>query len=409
MRIKYSINQGGDNMYDAGMNVIDAINSIDTITMESTIDVYNALSSEYDKLMSLIDYDVDNIYQEGEVWDIASGKYSTDNILMKIIKFLPRLVMGIIDAVGNTFNKNYDKDLNAVTLKAKDNLNNLSDTEIDEASKQIGNNTKGQIKLDKQKKQFSLFGTVKSVWNKGTLLMSSAHILRRIKTEINNPNTDYRKFANEISDVFQKNKDIDEETISVSIDAFKQGLEDLGSGSIAVSSACKEISDILTKKCEEELKKGNNSKAQDIKSLVDQMQAISTMIAKTSLTGRLGFKVLSFLGSPLAFTKKGRTKYSTGAEKFASNKMERVLYSDDYDEIEDLDRDIKSAERSSRSKVRQNKKEAKLHKAKQARRQRLSDAEKANKAATDRLEADRLTREMEDDIYKQTRNTEKND
>lgn len=371
-------------MYDVKSEVIDAINSIDDVMMESTIGVYSALSSEYDKLMSFMDYKYD-IYQEGEVWDRATGKYSDDGVIMKIIKFIPRLIMGIIDAVTKTFSKGYSNDVVTIGSQAQSIVDKASEEEINQVSQQVSEMTDGKIKVDKKTKKLTLFGVMKAGWSKMALLGTGAKCLTRLRTELTKPNTDYKKFAGELKDIFKGDKKIDEETISIGVDAFSQGLSDVCTGSLGVAAACNELKGILEKKCESEIKKGNKAKAAEIKDLIDQIQQVSIVVSQASFLGRVGFKVVSFLG-----------------KNKISKKLEKLVYADDFDEMDDLDRDIKDNLRSAKAKEIQNKKESKLHKKKLKKRKALEAARNAREKANNDLEYDRQDREQDNEAYRQT-------
>lgn len=74
---------------------------------EDTCDVYQEL---YDAYINEVDF-----YQEGEIWDTATGAEKSENVVMKILKFLPRLVIALGHAISKSFN-------NAKTEEAVENI-----------------------------------------------------------------------------------------------------------------------------------------------------------------------------------------------------------------------------------------------------------------------------------------------
>lgn len=397
-------------MIDVKSEVINAINGIDDVMMESTVNVYSTLSAEYDKLLAFMDYthngsDASKLYQEGEVWDQATGKYSGDGVIMKIIKFIPRLLIAIISAIGRVFTKDYKASILVSSTKAVKNLNEATDEQLNEIADHVKEISKGEIKLNKKKKTFTLGDKIKSIWNKGTLLMSGAKCLTRLRTEIKQPNTDYKKFAGELKDIFNDEKDFDEETVSIGVAALTQGLSDTYNGSLALSAACKELSGILEKKCEEEVRKGNSKKIDEIKDLIDQIQHTAAFVSKTSFLGNIGIKVVNFLGSDIAITKRQKAKARSGVDKLASKALERVTYIDQLDELEYLDQEITNVGRSASSKETQNKKEDKLHKKKQKKRKILDKLKKDDENASTNLERGRYWRNWDDEEYENEQNT----
>lgn len=63
---------------------------------EDICDVYQEL---YDAYINEVDF-----YQEGEIWDTATGVGKNENIIMKILKFLPRLVIALGHAISKSSN-----------------------------------------------------------------------------------------------------------------------------------------------------------------------------------------------------------------------------------------------------------------------------------------------------------------
>jgi len=90
--------------------IISSIDAIDETCFLMEMSIYNTLADAYVKsLLIMENYDGDDIdkfsiIQEGKILDKTIGKGKDENILTKIIKFIPRLIGALIDAIKNSIN-----------------------------------------------------------------------------------------------------------------------------------------------------------------------------------------------------------------------------------------------------------------------------------------------------------------
>lgn len=85
--------------------ILSSIDMMDSITMESSLDVMGSLLDSYDKILTIqenYEGDVDDLetimesfYQEGEIMDEVKEKNKDRNIFMKILMFIPTLLQAI--------------------------------------------------------------------------------------------------------------------------------------------------------------------------------------------------------------------------------------------------------------------------------------------------------------------------
>lgn len=326
-------------MNDVRNEILDSVCKIDGTVVEYTINVYEALSKEYEKAMTILDhYDGDDmisfgIFQEGEIMDKATGKYTDDSTIMKIIKFIPRLLMAIVSAVAGVFTKDYNKSLKTSGDAAEYALKNASKEELTVIASRVDKTSEGMVQFDPNKKEFKLGKKLSSAWNKITLVASAAAVLTRLRQELKSPNTPYKKFAEELKAIFKGEKTADEVTIALGADAFKNGLFDACKSGLLVGSVCKELSGILEKKCKKDCEDGKNpQKAYEIKLLLDQLSETSKTVANVTLLGRIG----NALFSDIALTKKGKATAKSGIEKLGNKLLGGVIHSDQQDEIDDI-------------------------------------------------------------------------
>ena len=88
-------------------NVLEAIDNIEVVTQESDLDVCLSIYGQLIKQSVILEeYRGDeiegfSIFQEGEILDQVKEKGKNDSAIMRVIKFLPRLIMAFVDAIKN--------------------------------------------------------------------------------------------------------------------------------------------------------------------------------------------------------------------------------------------------------------------------------------------------------------------
>lgn len=95
--------------------VLDSIDMVDDITLESTMAMVDSLFKTYEKSAIILEnYEGDDlssfsIFQEGEIMDNFKERGKGMNVLMKILSALPRFVMAIIDKIKKNSHKGIEK------------------------------------------------------------------------------------------------------------------------------------------------------------------------------------------------------------------------------------------------------------------------------------------------------------
>lgn len=397
-------------MNDVRNEILDSVCEIDGIVVEYTINVYEALSKEYEKAITILDhYDGDDmtsfgIFQEGEIMDKATGKYTDDSTIMKIIKFIPRLLMAIVSAVAGVFTKDYNKKLKVSGDATEYALKNASEEELTAIASRVDKTSEGMVQFDPNKKEFKLGKKLSSAWNKITLVTSAAGVLTRLRQELKSPNTPYKKFAEELKAIFKGEKTADEGTIALGANAFKNGLYDACKSGYLVSSVCKELSGTLEKKCKKDCENGKDpQKAYEIKLLLDQLSETSKTVANVTLLGRIG----NALFSDIAITRAGKAKASSGVEKLLNKMAPGLLHTGDYDELYDLDAENNATGANIRGKNKTREVEEDIHDQKMSKRETKKKLTEEEKEAEERLKRVRDKMEDEEKEYDSTGKTSK--
>lgn len=401
------------------IDTIDSIGGIESIVLESVIDVYTALSTEYEKALTILDhYEGDDtsafsIFQEASIIDKATGKNTGDSVIKKILLFVPRLLGAIVSAIASVFTKDYDKDIDTSVKRAEYAVSNSSNAQLTQIAKNVDSQTEGAVKFDPNKKEFKFGKKFCGMINKITLISSASTILVRIRQECKSPNTPYKKFAEEIKALFNGDKETDETTLTLGLNALTKLLHDGCEAGYLVSSSTKELSNHLQNKIKKDYADGKNvQKAMEAKELIDQIHEVSKTVANVTLFGRLGKKVIDVLGhdvSPAMLLpgkagKNARAKARNGSENLASKIMQRTLHSGDYDEIDDLEFQNTDLEKNIRGTEKQRKVEEELHEKKQDLRADKKRLKKEAKKSDRKLQDSRDIRVDEDLEYELTGN-----
>lgn len=92
------------------------------------LELFAEMTDSYDELADII--------QEGKILDAATGKGKDENLLIKIIKFIPRFVKAVVGAIKNKINKNKNriKELEDEVRKLKTDLD-VADYKLKSANK----------------------------------------------------------------------------------------------------------------------------------------------------------------------------------------------------------------------------------------------------------------------------------
>lgn len=341
------------------------LEDIDLVVLESTINVFDALLNEYEKASIILENADEemhpgfSLFQEESVIDYATGKHSGDSTFMKVVKFIPRLFIGIIKAIGSVFTKDQKKDRSSSSALAEKKLSKASDNELTIIASETEKQSNGNIKFDPKKRTFVLTRGFKHIRNSISIILTAPALFRRIRAECKSGNTDYKNLAKELKNLLTGKRNIDETTASMTLTALNRLLDDTWTASTAVAALSEEISLALEKKMTKDFKNGKNiDKEADAKELLDQLSAFSRHVSNVSFFGKItkktidffGQDVSKFIGSGLSYipivknsktVKNMRDKGRTGSENLVSAIGNKVAMSvgtqQEIDELDDLE------------------------------------------------------------------------
>lgn len=322
-------------------SIMDAIGDSAICTLESTIDVYTALSREYDKMRNICDNTSDtsvfNIVQEGSLTDYATGKNTDDGMIKKIILFVPRLLIGIVKAITGSLSSTTESDC----AELNKNIESASPETLESIEQNAPKTTENLISFDAKTKEFKVHGKLATWWNRIVLYRSTKKIITRLREVAKSDNLAYKEFINEIDAIRKKEKDFDEETIALAANVFADGVLDVNTTSKFLASACKEVGPQLEKQLKNAQAKGlDTTKMEEIKMMVDRVGYISSLSAKMSTGLRISNKLLGIL--PWR-----RGKGNSGAEKLMTDVYDTFHGDEAKDELQDM----KNEERNLKSKT----------------------------------------------------------
>ena len=267
------------------------LEDIDQIVLESTIDVYEALSHEYEKAVKIVSESADenihpgiSLFQEENVFDYATGKHTGDNTFMKIVMFIPRLFIGIIRAIGSIFTKDF-KSKNDESMKTAGYvIDHSSPEQLTVVANEVNNTGKGDISFDPNQKNFNIGRKFRHIRNSIAIMVMAPKVIKNIITQCRSGNTDYKLLAKDLWSILKREKKMDEVTEKLTLDALKSLVNESWQASIAVAALSDEASALLEKKMRKDFAKGKNIEKQaEAKELFDGITQFSRHV--THVTG----------------------------------------------------------------------------------------------------------------------------
>ena len=370
---------------DEILDTIDSFRGIDSCVLECALTVYDAMSSEFDKIISVMESNGETIdsgfglFQEGELLDYATGKNTADSTIMKIIKFVPKLIIGIIKSIGSIFTKENKKDMDDTIKNAQYTITNADESQLTQLAKQSNEASNGSINFDPKTKKFVFGEKFKHTKNRLIMLGLFPAVITKIRRACKSKNVPYKSLANDIKDIFLKNKPVDGETVAYTLDSLKEMLDDSFTVSLALKASCEEVSSLLENQMRKDLANGKDiEKSKAAKELIDQIGKISGVV--TSVTGftAISRKVLKLFGRSAAHS---------------------AMYADKYDELADLKAEKKKLKSVAKEKKKQAKLETKLQTKKMNAQYGRDRAKDDVEEADDRLNKVREFNKSEDELY----------
>lgn len=282
--------------------IISSIDVINESVGDSILAVFCSVIQEYEKISIMMDNSEDDyfIYQEGQIWDTATGKDKVESGLMKLIAFIPRLFQGIINSITSVFNKTSEEDVDKNAKFAKNVLASASNEELQNIAKDVDKNTEGNLGFDPNKKEFVLKRGLKHIRNTIFIIVGLKPLFNKFIVKLKGGETQYDSMAKELMDVIKGNKSLDSESFYMSVETLHELVSDGYNASMGIRGLASEISMLLEKKMREDFADGKNIEKQaEAKNFLDSISKGSKHIMAATFGLKILSKALSIFGGPL--------------------------------------------------------------------------------------------------------------
>lgn len=269
-------------MTDKGNQVLQYIDDISTTVCESYDSMCGTLINYYDKIVSSDVYaeSYENFYQEANILDEATGKGKFENVVVRIVKFLPRLLIAVGKAIKNVITGN--KDDQKEYILGEERIKNASDEELRKLAKTTNELSDGRIVFDPATKKYKLFG-VKGLFNKVMMATEVAVIMKRVKQQLDSGTPEYDKIKDELGKIIRKEKQFDHDTASASLSALGKLAQDVTVPADLTANLLFEISGILNNKIIKDVESGKDpSKLIEIRDSMNELKHVARTTAATS-------------------------------------------------------------------------------------------------------------------------------
>lgn len=282
--------------------VLSSLDLINESVDQSILAVFCSVIQEYEKISVMMDNAEDDyyIYQEGQVWDTATGKGKVENGLMKLIAFIPRLFQGIFNAITSLFKKNNEADIAKNSELAKNVIASANAQQLASASGMVEKATEDNLGFDPNKKEFVLKRGLKHIRNSIYIISSFPSLFSKFITRLKGGETQYDAMVRELADVLRGKKELDSETFYCSIDTLHELYNDGYKASMGVRGLTSELSMLLEKKMREDFENGKNVEKQaSAKKLLDEISNSSKHIMNVTFGLNMLSKAIYIFGGPV--------------------------------------------------------------------------------------------------------------
>ncbi len=321
--------------------IVSSLDFINESVDESVLAVFCSVIQEYEKISIMMDNAEDDyfIYQEGQIWDTATGKGKIENGLMKLIAFIPRLFQGIFNAITSTFKNVKEDDIDKNAELAKNEIASANAQQLTTAAKQVEKETEGNLGFDPNKKEFVLKRGLKHLRNTVFILVGIRPIFNKFIMRLKGGETQYDAMVKELTDVLEGNKSVDSETFYASVDTLHELCSDGFKASMGLRGLTSELSMLLENKMRKDFENGKNVEKQaEAKKLLDEISGTS--------------KHVMVFTSAFKFISKGLYIFGGGIyRKFASGKLtdEDIERQNEKQEVRNLKNKLKALKEQEKS------------------------------------------------------------
>ena len=282
--------------------VLESLEIIDESVDQSVMAVFCSIIQEYEKISVMMDNAEDDyfFYQEGQVWDTATGKGKVESGLMKLIAFIPRLFQGIINAITSVFKGKSEKDIDNSAKLAQNAIQSMNQNQLNEASNSLKETTEDNLGFDPTKKEFVLKRGLKHIRNVIFIVTGLAPVLRKILIRLKGGETSYDTMAKDLFEVLKGNKSLDGESFYKTVDGLRDLAKDGYKASMGIRGLSSEVSMMLEKKMREDFADGKNIEKQaEAKKVLDGISKGAKHVQHLTFCWGIIMKGLDLFGGKL--------------------------------------------------------------------------------------------------------------
>lgn len=282
--------------------VLTSLDNINESVDQSIMAVFCSIIQEYEKISVMMDNAEDDyfFYQEGQVWDTATGKGKIENGLFKLIAFIPRLFQGIINAITSVFKGKSEKDIDNSAKLAQNAIQSMNQNQLNEAANSLKETTEDNLGFDPTKKEFVLKRGLKHIRNVIFIVAGLCPVFKKILTRLKGGETSYDVWAKELADVLKGNKSLDGASFYLTVDALRDAAKDGYKASMGIRGLSSEISMMLEKKMREDFADGKNIEKQaEAKKVLDSISKGAKHVQHLTFCWNIIMKGLDLFGGKL--------------------------------------------------------------------------------------------------------------
>ena len=282
--------------------VLESLEIIDESVDQSIMAVFCSIIQEYEKISVMMDNAEDDyfFYQEGQIWDTATGKGKVENGLMKLIAFIPRLFQGIINAITSTFKGKNEKDIDNSAKLAQNAIQSMNQNQLNEAANSLNETTEDNLGFDPNKKEFVLKRGLKHIRNVIFIVTGLGPVLKKILIRLKGGETSYDTMAKDLFEVLKGNKSLDGESFYKTVDGLRDLAKDGYKASMGIRGLSSEVSMMLEKKMREDFTNGKNIEKQaEAKKVLDGISKGAKHVQHLTFCWNIIMKGLDLFGGKL--------------------------------------------------------------------------------------------------------------
>lgn len=282
--------------------VLMSLDNINESVDQSIMAVFCSIIQEYEKISVMMDNAEDDyfFYQEGQIWDTATGKGKVENGLMKLIAFIPRLFQGIINAITSTFKGKSEEDIDNSAKLAQNAIQSMNQNQLNEAATSLNEATEDNLGFDPNKKEFVLKRGLKHIRNVIFIVTGLGPVLKKILIRLKGGETSYDTMAKDLFDVLKGNKSLDGESFYKTVDGLRDLAKDGYKASMGIRGLSSEVSMMLEKKMREDFANGKNIEKQaEAKKVLDGISQGAKHVQHLTFCWGIIMKGLDLFGGKL--------------------------------------------------------------------------------------------------------------